>query len=164
MAVEPVEASEMPTARSAEGTAAGSGEFLTGRRGVLKGLYAFLCAAGLGGLSYGLYRFMSPGEEGAAPLLISRSDIPAGGTYSFQYGGSPGILIAEEDGGLRAFSLVFTHLACTVVWNPEKREFHCPCHDALFDARGNVISGPPSAPLERWKVERQNGKVLVGGA
>jgi cytochrome b6-f complex iron-sulfur subunit len=68
----------------------------------------------------------------------------------------------DEDGSLQAFSLVCTHLACTVAWKPEKKEFYCPCHDAIFDAQGRVLSGPPSSPLERWNVQVKNDKVLIG--
>jgi len=133
------------------------------RRSLLKGIYRLMIAVGGGSLFYGLYRFLAPGGGIAPPAEISLSEVAAGGTYSFQYGGSPGILISEEDGGLQALSLVCTHMACTVVWNPEKKEFHCPCHDALFDIQGNVLSGPPPSPLERWKVQVLGDKILVGG-
>jgi cytochrome b6-f complex iron-sulfur subunit len=137
--------------------------FMTTRRRVLRGVWAFFLAIGLGGVFYGLYRFLAPGG-GTSPLLeIPLSEIPPGGTYPVQYGGSPGILIQEGDGSFRAFSLVCPHLACTVVWNPEKKEFQCPCHDALFDAQGSVLSGPSPSPLERWKIQVQNDRVLVGG-
>jgi cytochrome b6-f complex iron-sulfur subunit len=137
--------------------------FMTARRGVLKGVYAFFLASGLGGVLYGLYRFLAPGGGTSPPLEIRLSEIPRGGTYPVQYAGSPGILIHEGDGSLRAFSLVCPHMACAVVWNPEKKEFQCPCHDALFDAQGSVLSGPSPSPLERWKVQVQNDRVLVGG-
>jgi len=139
-------------------------QFMTSRRGLIKGIYGFLAAVGLGSLGYGLYRFLAPGGGAAPPLEVLLSQIPAGGSYSFRYGNSPGILIQEEEGSFRAFSLVCTHLACTVLWNPEKREFYCPCHDGLFDAEGRVLSGPPPSPLERLKVRVKEDIVLVGGA
>ena len=139
-----------------------SSEILTTRRGLLKGLFAFLGALGLGSTLYGLYGFLARGEGSYSPVEISLNKIPLGSAYLFQFGGSPAILIREEEGVIEAFSLVCTHLGCTVVWNPEKKEFHCPCHDGLFDAHGNVLSGPPSSPLERWKVKVDGEKVLVG--
>lgn len=141
-----------------------SSEILTTRRGLLKGLFTFLGALGLGGILYGLYGFLARGEGAYSPMEVSLSEIPLGSTYLFQYGGSPAILIHEEEGVLEALSLVCTHLGCTVVWNVEKKEFHCPCHDGLFDAEGNVLSGPPPSPLERWKVEVKGEKVVVGVA
>lgn len=136
--------------------------FLTNRRGLLKGLGGFFATVGLGSLFYGLYRFLAPGG-GALPVLeIPLNKITAGGFYTYQYGGLPGIVMQDEDGSLQAFSLVCTHLACTVAWKPEKKEFYCPCHDAIFDAQGRVLSGPPSSPLERWNVQVKNEKVLIG--
>jgi cytochrome b6-f complex iron-sulfur subunit len=134
------------------------------RRGLLKGLFGFIGALGLGGVIYGGYRFLAPGAGAAASVEIPLDDVPAGGAYPFQYGTAPGLLFKGEDGSMKAFSLVCTHLACTVNWNPEKRTFHCPCHDGLFDEDGKVISGPPPTPLERLKVEVKGDKIVVGAA
>ncbi len=134
------------------------------RRALLKGVIGILGAFGLGGLFYGMYRFLSPGSGGGTPVEISLSEIPAGGAQYFQYGGSPGILFRGEDGSFKAFSLVCTHLACTVTWRPERNEFYCPCHDGFFDAEGKVLSGPPPGPLERWKVEVKGDKAVIGVA
>ena len=137
-------------------------EFLTMRRKLLKGLFTFLGVFGMGGILYGLYGFLARGEGTHAPIEVSLSDIPSGGTYLFQYGGFPGILMQEESGAFQAFSLVCTHLGCTVIWKPEKKEFYCPCHDGLFDAQGKVMSGPPPSPLERLKVKVIGEKIVVG--
>ena len=145
-----------------DGVDRGSLDFITTRRGLFKGLYGLFLAGGLGGLLYGLYRFLAPGGGAAPAVEIPLSEITPGGGYAFQYGGSPGILIQGEDGRFRAFSLVCTHLACTVTWNHEKRTFLCPCHDGLFDPEGNVLSGPPPSPLERLKVEVKGEKVVIG--
>lgn len=132
------------------------------RRKVLKGILGLLGAIGLGNVLYGLARFYAPGAGGQAAVSILLNEIPEGGTVLFQYGGTPGILFRAEDGTFKAFSLMCTHLACTVSWLPEKREFYCPCHEGFFDAEGKVLSGPPPAPLERWKVEVSGEKVVVG--
>ena len=136
----------------------------TTRRTILKGVLGTLTVFGLGNLFYGAYRFLAPGAGGGNPVEVSLNELPAGGNYHFQYGGSPGVIFRDEDGSFRAFSLVCTHLACTVVWNSEKKEFTCPCHDGFFDAEGKVLSGPPPAPLERWKVDVRGDKVVVGVA
>ena len=145
-----------------EKTMESSTEVQTSRRILLKGLLGFVGAFGLGSFLYGGYRFLAPGAGAYASVEIPLNDISNGEAHPFQYGTSPGILFRGEDGTFRAFSLVCTHLACTVNWNPEKRTFYCPCHDGLFDAEGNVISGPPPTPLERLKVEVKGDKVVVG--
>lgn len=137
-------------------------DLLTTRRNLLKGLFTFVGALGLGGILYGIFGFLARGEGTHAPVEVSVNEIPSGTTYLFQYGGSPGILFHEENGELEAYFLICTHLGCTVIWKPEKKEFHCPCHDGLFDAHGRVISGPPASPLERMKVKVAGEKVIIG--
>ena len=156
--------SELNISQKSETVANESNPLIVTRRGVLKGIYGLLVTCGLGGLLYGLYRFMAPGGGAAAPVEIPLSAVPVGGSYTFQYGTTPAILLHEEEGKVQAFSLVCTHMACTVVWQGEKKEFYCPCHDGYFDANGNVLSGPPPAPLERLQVALLDDKVRVGGA
>jgi cytochrome b6-f complex iron-sulfur subunit len=139
-------------------------DILTTRRILLKGLLSLVGGLSLGGLIYGIYRFLAPRAGADASVEISLRDIPLGGAYPFQYGASPGVLFRGEEGSMKAFSLVCTHLACTVAWNPEKKNFYCPCHEGLFDAEGHVISGPPPAPLERFKVEVKGDRVVIGAA
>ncbi len=43
-----------------------------------------------------------------------------------------------------------THLGCTVNWREEAGAFICPCHDAKFSRDGQVLSGPPPRPLDRY--------------
>jgi cytochrome b6-f complex iron-sulfur subunit len=138
--------------------------FMATRRGVLKGILGLAAALGLGSVLYGLYRFVAPGGGVASPVEIPLLNVPVGGSYTFQYGTIPAILLHEDEGKLRAFSLICTHMACTVVWDGDKKEFHCPCHDGFFDSNGTVISGPPPAPLERLRFEVRGEKVVVGGA
>ncbi len=135
--------------------------FSAGRRKLLKGLLGFLSALGLGSLFYSASRFLAPEASGPREIEIPLKDIPAGQSLSLKVSNIPGILIHDEEGNLKAFSLVCTHMACLVSWQPEKKEFYCPCHDGYFDAEGRVISGPPPAPLERWLVEVKGDQVLV---
>lgn len=63
-----------------------------------------------------------------------------------------------------AMSNICTHLACRVRWISDREQFFCPCHDGVFDKEGNVISGPPPRPLDRYeiKVEGDQLMMLVG--
>ncbi len=71
----------------------------------------------------------------------------------FKFGTSPGILINTSDGELRSFSAICTHLTCTVIYESDAGTILCPCHNGRFDLSGNVVSGPPPAPLESYNVE-----------
>jgi len=139
----------------------GAGVSVTRRR-VLKGLLGLLGAIGLGNMIYAISRFWAPGAGGQSAVEIALSEIPEGGNFPFQYGGTPGMLFRGEDGTFKALSLVCTHMACIVSWNAEKKEFYCPCHEGFFDGEGKVLSGPPPAPLEKWRVEVRGEKVVVG--
>jgi cytochrome b6-f complex iron-sulfur subunit len=79
----------------------------------------------------------------------------------FKFGTSPGLLINTSDGELRAFSAICTHLTCTVIYESDNRTILCPCHNGRFDLSGNVVSGPPPAPLESYNVEISGEDIVV---
>lgn len=79
----------------------------------------------------------------------------------FKFGTSPGILINTSGGELRAFSAICTHLTCTVIYESDTGTILCPCHNGRFDLSGNVISGPPPAPLESYNVEISGEDIVV---
>jgi menaquinol-cytochrome c reductase iron-sulfur subunit len=75
------------------------------------------------------------------------------------------IYVRTDDGrNFTAMSNVCTHLGCRVRWVADRKEFFCPCHNGVFDKDGNVISGPPPRPLNRYEVKVENGQLsIVGG-
>jgi len=72
------------------------------------------------------------------------------------------IFLATLSEGLTAFSAVCSHLGCIVDWDSRQEQFLCPCHGGRYDINGNVIGGPPPAPLTRLPVENRDGKIFVG--
>jgi Rieske Fe-S protein len=79
----------------------------------------------------------------------------------FKFGNSPGILINTPTGELKAFTAICTHLNCTVSYDSETETIHCPCHNGWFDLTGNVLSGPPPAPLEAYQTEIFEDSIFV---
>lgn len=79
----------------------------------------------------------------------------------FKFGSSPGILINTQDGELRAFSAICTHLSCSVIYESDTGTLLCPCHNGRFDLSGNVVSGPPPSPLESYNVEISGEDIVV---
>ena len=79
----------------------------------------------------------------------------------FKFGSSPGILINTQDGELRAFSAICTHLTCSVIYESDTETLLCPCHNGRFDLSGNVVSGPPPSPLESYIVEISGEDIVV---
>ncbi|HEY65579.1 MAG TPA: Rieske 2Fe-2S domain-containing protein [Caldilineae bacterium] len=60
-----------------------------------------------------------------------------------------------------AMSNVCTHLGCRVKWREDLQQFACPCHDGFFDIEGNVISGPPPRPLDRYETKIEDGILFI---
>ena len=66
-----------------------------------------------------------------------------------------------EDGRMLALWQRCTHLGCTVPWQENEDQFHCPCHSSLFDKKGEVIGGPAPRPLDLFHIEIVEGQVIV---
>ena len=75
--------------------------------------------------------------------------------------GSKVVIVVRTRSEYRAFSAVCTHLGCLVIWDPDGQEFLCPCHAAVFDENGKVVSGPPPTPLPELVVKEVGEKVYV---
>ena len=75
--------------------------------------------------------------------------------------GRPVAILKREGATPLAISLVCTHLGCRVHWQPKERTFLCPCHMGVFDANGNVRSGPPPSALPRYDVSVETENVFV---
>ena len=101
------------------------------------------------------------GVQEAKPVEFSLAELPVGGVKYITYGGTPTIVLRTPE-SIKAFSMICTHLGCTVQWQDAQQEFYCPCHDGRFDQFGEVISGPPPIPLESFTVKVEGDKVIVG--
>ncbi len=66
------------------------------------------------------------------------------------YGAGDRVFLASEN-QKEAVSLTCTHQGCTVAKQADGK-LHCPCHGAIYDAEGRVISGPLNAiyPVIKW--------------
>ncbi|MBI3091590.1 MAG: ubiquinol-cytochrome c reductase iron-sulfur subunit [Candidatus Tectomicrobia bacterium] len=123
-------------------------------------LLGILGLSGLAGVAGYLYP-PALRRRGEPLLLANAAELKAGEGRLFDYYGEPAILLHGQEAP-RALSLVCTHLGCSVRWQPKEGRFVCPCHRGIFDADGNVLAGPPPAPLERLRVQVQGNHLLVG--
>jgi cytochrome b6-f complex iron-sulfur subunit len=78
-----------------------------------------------------------------------------------KYNKKPIIVLHEADGELKAFSAICPHLGCTVKYEEEKKQFHCYCHDSLFDLNGKNIGGPAQKPMTPLVVAVKNDDISV---
>jgi menaquinol-cytochrome c reductase iron-sulfur subunit len=70
-------------------------------------------------------------------------------------------VLKSEDGKVEALSDVCTHLSCRVNWKEEEQEFACPCHAASFDRDGNLKSGPPPRPMDRYETRLEEDQLFI---
>ena len=72
-------------------------------------------------------------------------------------------LVWDGAKAIHALSATCTHLGCQVRWDTDTANFRCPCHGGVFDAQGNVVSGPPPRALDRVeaRVDPSGADVLV---
>jgi len=115
--------------------------------------------AGILGLG-GLVRYFSHEPAGQTPTsydLGMAADFPASGKLVRL--DIPAIIYQTKD-GFKAYSLVCTHLGCTVEEDGEK--FSCPCHGSQFDQEGRVLKGPATEYLPTLKVTlSEDGKLTL---
>jgi cytochrome b6-f complex iron-sulfur subunit len=105
--------------------------------------------------------FPQPSTQEAKPVEFPLSDLPVGGVKVITYAGAQAIVIRTSV-GIRALSLVCTHMGCIVQWQAGEKEFYCPCHGGRFDQFGDVLASPPVVPLEQFPVKVEGDKVIVG--
>jgi len=68
----------------------------------------------------------------------------------------------EEDGTLTCLNARCTHLGCTVQYQPQHKDFLCPCHASSFNLEGARSNEIPPRNLDPLDVEiRNNDEVWV---
>lgn len=76
-------------------------------------------------------------------------------------GRSSAWVVTPDGSNFTVFDPRCTHLGCPYRWDAAKKEFLCPCHTAVFDIDGKVLSGPPPRPLDRFASKVVGGKLLI---
>jgi menaquinol-cytochrome c reductase iron-sulfur subunit len=69
--------------------------------------------------------------------------------------------LLRENNQVIAFNPKCTHLGCAYRWDDEKNVFACPCHTAIFSRNGDVESGPPPRPLDRYPIKINSGEIMI---
>ena len=118
-----------------------------------------LSLAGLLGLG-GLVRYFSHRPDPGPPNIYNLG--PADGfppTGKLVRLDIPAVIYRHKE-GFQAFSLICTHLGCTLEESGEG--FSCPCHGSEFDWAGSLLKRRASAELEPLEVEvTEDGDLLI---
>lgn len=70
-------------------------------------------------------------------------------------------VVRSSETAYKVFSNICTHLSCRVNWRDAETDFHCPCHDGVFDIEGKVVSGPPPRPLDEYETKVEDGNLFI---
>lgn len=70
-------------------------------------------------------------------------------------------VVTKDGKDFTVFDPHCTHLGCPYRWDDAKGEFLCPCHNAVFNLEGKVVSGPPPRPLDQYQAKVEAGKLWV---
>lgn len=105
------------------------------------------------------------GESGGRAQVGTLADFPAGQGKVAPVNDKPVIIVNTQQGGLKAFSAICTHLGCITEWDERRQIILCPCHDGRFNPiNGDVISGPPPSPLPEMLVAVEGENIYVSAA
>ena len=135
-----------------------------------RGFLDYIVGAGalvlFGGMGATVTEYLLPphekGGNGGEALAVAASELAVGDAKKFEFNGKAALVIHMPT-GFFALSAVCTHLGCIVGWDRDKKLIVCPCHNGIFDYRGNIVSGPPPKPLQSFQVAIRNGNVMVSG-
>jgi len=139
------------------------------RRGFLKyGLLGFAGLATAVGVLTPIVAYLWPPKVGASGAggrvtVVSTKDLPPGAGEIFSVANKPVMVIHTVEDDYVALSATCTHLGCILFWDVERQVIACPCHEAYFNTTGAVISGPPPAPLEPYRVQVEGDEIVVEG-
>ena len=70
-------------------------------------------------------------------------------------------LVRSGESTVRAMHSTCTHLGCRTSYDATTKRILCPCHGGIYDVDGQVIAGPPPAPLAALPTRIENGQILV---
>ena len=130
-------------------------------------VYAWIGAAAivLGELIGGTFAFLWPRRKGPKVETVfiagKVTDFKVGKVIPFR---KERAFILRTEGGFLAFSAVCPHLSCIVNWNEMLKKFECPCHGAKFNQNGEVFEGPPPRPLDLYKLQIVEEKLVIDTA
>jgi cytochrome b6-f complex iron-sulfur subunit len=134
------------------------------RRKILKSSLAVLGTTALVSIGYPVTRFVIPPKEknNNERLTIDKKEIPPGAAKEVTFQGTPLIIINRKESGFIALSRVCGHLGCLVGFDKFQGKLVCPCHAGAFNLDGQVVSGPPSNPLNRYDIQLTSEHIILG--
>jgi cytochrome b6-f complex iron-sulfur subunit len=108
-----------------------------------------------------LFLFPPPGETRYVKYLVAKvHEIPVGRSKRITIADKP-VFVTHLPEGFKVFSGICPHLGCIVKWKEKEKHFYCPCHKAIFERDGTVLSGPSPRPLDEFEVRVEDSLVFI---
>lgn len=119
-------------------------------------------------VAWGIVKFVYPVKSTPtlpreAQIVASMDEISKGLGRKAVFANKPLWVIQDKRGNFKALSAICTHLGCIAEWQEDKQIFFCPCHAAVFDDNGKVVSGPPPRPLPEYSLKVKDNKIYITG-
>lgn len=98
----------------------------------------------------------TPAPKVVGTKLVALASLPVGAGFKFTTPdtGTPAMVFHEQDGSVKAFSLICTHQGCEVEYYQQYKALACPCHGAVYDITNGVpTQGPARRALTSYKVQ-----------
>lgn len=133
-------------------------EFIIRAGAYCGGAYSIIFTAGCSASSG---RIIEAVEQNNGEIIIEKSKLKNTGDnliLNIKNFHSKIILIKSGDNAFKALSLMCSHKGCELV--AYKNFFECPCHGSEFSIDGEVLKGPASKSLVRFKTKSNNNKTL----
>lgn len=89
------------------------------------------------------------------------ADLPLGSGRIIRVNKKAVALVKTQEGQVKAFSAVCTHLGCIVQYKEDKKNFQCNCHGSVFDLSGKNIAGPAPKPLSPFRVDVKGDAIFI---
>jgi Rieske Fe-S protein len=137
------------------------------RRSVMRACGVAGGAAVIGSCSQGSETSTNASKRGSQPGAPTTADTPLAKVGALSGAPTPTVdpvtgidaFLIKHGAAVSMLSAVCSHMGCSVAWVDAKREFVCPCHHAVYDVSGDVVSGPAPKPLQSLAVEVRDGSV-----
>ena len=111
----------------------------------------------------GAYLYPAGDAPKAWLFVTETARLPVGGSIEFKTPSGAKIVVARQDEQTYlALSSTCPHLGCSVHWEPTNDRFFCPCHEGVFNAKGEGTAGPPEGQsLLRYPTKVENGLLYI---
>ncbi|OCR02172.1 UDP-galactopyranose mutase [Oscillatoriales cyanobacterium USR001] len=104
--------------------------------------------------------YQSGNVQSSIPFWVQKNSVLTDNSNTEYFGAGDRVFATTTD-GKEAISLTCTHQGCTVQ-KQDDGQFHCPCHGAIFDSQGRVVTGPAQRDLPRFNIaQRQQDRLQL---